>query len=202
MSPKRSATGLNRLKARTGCPAAIYRMATLPLSKSRMGVSMYLSKASWCRSRRKQSSRTPPILTVRRWYGTPSMRGKYSYAVLFSVPPHNRALPVALIFNCILRGMEKSSFLNPALVVRAARLYEGLTVADFGAGSGFFTRAAARLVGERGIVWAVDVHQDLLPRLKNLALAEGLRNVEVVCGDVEKQKGSHLPEGNFDVVRS
>ena len=96
--------------------------------------------------------------------------------------------------------MEKSSFLNPALVVRAARLYEGLKVADFGAGSGFFTRAAARLVGERGIVWAVDVHQDLLPRLKNLALAEGLRNVEVVCGDVEKQKGSHLPEGNFDVV--
>lgn len=96
--------------------------------------------------------------------------------------------------------MEKSSFLNPSLVVRAVRLHEGLKVADFGAGSGFFTRAAARLVGERGIVWAVDVHQDMLPRLKNLALAEGLRNVEVIHGNVEKSKGSHLPAGNFDVV--
>lgn len=98
------------------------------------------------------------------------------------------------------RGVEQSSFLNPGHVVRAARLHEGMRVADFGAGSGFFTRAAARLVGEAGLVWAVDVHQDMLPRNKNLALAEGLRNVEVVHGDVEKPKGSHLPAGNFDAV--
>lgn len=75
-----------------------------------------------------------------------------------------------------------------------------MRVADFGAGSGFFTRAAARLVGESGLVWAVDVHQEMLPRIKNLALAEGLHNVEVVHGNIEKAKGSHLPAENFDVV--
>lgn len=73
-------------------------------------------------------------------------------------------------------------------------------VADLGAGSGFFARAAARLVGEQGLVWAVDLNRELLPRIQNLALGEGLRNVEVMCGDLEKEQGTHLPEGSIDFV--
>lgn len=96
--------------------------------------------------------------------------------------------------------MVESSFLNPTAALRAAKLHEGMRVADFGSGSGFFTRAAARLVGGSGLVWAVDAHQEMLPRLKNLALQEGLRNVEVVHGNVEAQGGSHLPADNFDLV--
>jgi ubiquinone/menaquinone biosynthesis C-methylase UbiE len=96
--------------------------------------------------------------------------------------------------------MAESSFLNPTKVLRAAKLHDGDKVADFGAGSGFFTRAAARLVGGRGLVWAVDAHQDMLPRIKSLALEEGLHTVEVVHGNVEKPGGSHLPENNFDLV--
>src|SRR3989344_3489734 len=96
--------------------------------------------------------------------------------------------------------MAESSFLNPTRTLRAAKLHDGARVADFGAGSGFFTRAAARLVGGRGLVWAVDVHQDMLPRLKNLALQEGLHNVEVVHGNVERAGGSNLPDENFDLV--
>ncbi len=96
--------------------------------------------------------------------------------------------------------MAESSFLNPTRTLRAAKLHEGERVADFGAGSGFFTRAAARLVGGKGLVWAVDVHQEMLPRIKKLALEEGLSNVEVVHGDVERAGGSHLPEDNFDLV--
>lgn len=75
-----------------------------------------------------------------------------------------------------------------------------MKVADFGAGSGFFTRAAARAVGPGGVVWAVDTHREILSRIKNYALAEGLENVEVVHGDAAAPKGSHLPEHSFDVV--
>jgi ubiquinone/menaquinone biosynthesis C-methylase UbiE len=73
-------------------------------------------------------------------------------------------------------------------------------VADLGAGSGFFTRAAARAVGDSGVVWAVDQRGDLLPRLKNLAAGEGLSNVEVVQGDAQVVGGTHLPEGAFDMA--
>ncbi len=96
--------------------------------------------------------------------------------------------------------MEESSFLNPTRALRAAKLRDGERVADCGVGSGFFTRAAARLVGGKGLVWAVDVHQDMLSRVKKLSLEEGLHNVEVVHGNVERSGGSHLPDDNFDVV--
>ena len=75
----------------------------------------------------------------------------------------------------------------------------GMIVADFDSGSGFFTRAAAREVAP-GAVWAVDANRESLPRLKNLATGEGLKNVEVVAGSIEKVGGTHLPENMFDVV--
>ena len=79
-----------------------------------------------------------------------------------------------------------------------AKVGEGSVVADLGAGSGFFTRALGREVGESGRVWAVDIHRELLPRIKTIALAEGLQNVEVVHGDVETVGGTNLPENHFD----
>ena len=94
--------------------------------------------------------------------------------------------------------MDGSAFLTPAKVVQSAKIQEGMHVADLGAGSGFFARAAARAVGPKGVVWAVDIQQDLLSRIKNLAAVEGLHNVEVVHGDVESKNGSHLPPGQFD----
>lgn len=96
--------------------------------------------------------------------------------------------------------MEESTFLNPARVISAAHVHEGMYVADLGCGSGFFTRAAARAVGEQGVVWAVDIHSELLPRLKNLAHGEGLTNVEVVQGDAEVVGGTHLPDQAFDLA--
>jgi ubiquinone/menaquinone biosynthesis C-methylase UbiE len=95
--------------------------------------------------------------------------------------------------------MGESAFLDPGKVIRAAKLHEGMRVADLGAGSGFFTRAAAREVAPKGMVWAVDIQQDILSRIKNLAVLEGLHNVEVVHGDIEKVGGTHLPKEQFDV---
>lgn len=95
--------------------------------------------------------------------------------------------------------MAESLFLNPVLAVEAAKIHDGMMVADFGAGSGFFTRAAARAVGESGRVWAVDIERELLSRIKNLSLAEALTNVEVIHGDIATQGGSNLPDHYFDL---
>jgi len=94
--------------------------------------------------------------------------------------------------------MAESSFLNPAAALRAAKLHEGLTVADLGAGSGFFARAAAREVGEEGRVWALDIDGELLPRLRHLAEAENLNNIEVLRADIEH--GSGLPASSVDLA--
>ncbi len=96
--------------------------------------------------------------------------------------------------------MDASTFLSPVDTLRAAKLCEDMTVADFGAGSGHFTLAAAQTVGNRASVWAVDGCKDFLSRIKNHATAAGLGNVEVVRGDVEKEGGSNLPAEHFDLV--
>ncbi len=93
----------------------------------------------------------------------------------------------------------ESSFLNPQRALAAAHISEGSRVADLQAGSGFFARAAARAAGQAGQVWAIDPNPDMLPRLKNLALAEGLHTVEVVRGTVEKLGATLLPDATMDV---
>jgi ubiquinone/menaquinone biosynthesis C-methylase UbiE len=96
--------------------------------------------------------------------------------------------------------MEESTFLNPGKVIALSGVSEGMRVADFGASAGFFARAAARAVGPVGVVWAVDLNGDLLTRVKNLALAEGLHNVEILRGDPSAPQGTDLPANSFDFV--
>lgn len=96
--------------------------------------------------------------------------------------------------------MSPGSFLNPNETLKAANLAAGQHVADIAAGSGFFTRAAARLVGPTGEVWAVDNNRELLSRIKNIALAEGLENVDIVQGNPVRAQGTHLPSEVFDLV--
>ncbi len=92
------------------------------------------------------------------------------------------------------------SFLNPQTTLDAVHISEGSRVADLSAGSGFFARAAARAVGQEGLVWAIDANPDMLVRLKNLSLGEGLHNIEVVRGTVEKLAGTKLPDATMDVA--
>ena len=58
----------------------------------------------------------------------------------------------------------------------------GKTVADIGAGSGWFTVRAARRVGETGTVYAVDINPEAVRYIKSRILKENLRNVKTVLG--------------------
>lgn len=91
-------------------------------------------------------------------------------------------------------------FSNPESNVEAFDLRLGMKVADFGAGSGFYSFAAAKRVGESGRVYAVDVQKDLLVKVKNEARKRGLLNVEVIAGDIEKRGGTRLRDGFLDAV--
>src|SRR5262245_19977104 len=58
----------------------------------------------------------------------------------------------------------------------------GATVADVGAGGGFFTTRLATAVGPSGHVFAVDVEDSALDRLRRRLSEESHRNVTVVKG--------------------
>lgn len=56
----------------------------------------------------------------------------------------------------------------------------GKSVADIGAGSGFFTVLAARRVGDKGTVYAVDINPEAIEYINARAKKEDLHNVKTV----------------------
>jgi len=92
-------------------------------------------------------------------------------------------------------------FSDPEKNIEQFSLGKGMYVADFGAGSGFYSFAAAKEVGETGKVYAVDVQKDLLEKLKNEARKmRHLANIEIIWADIEHLGGTRLREGSMDAV--
>jgi ubiquinone/menaquinone biosynthesis C-methylase UbiE len=73
----------------------------------------------------------------------------------------------------------------------------GKTVADIGAGSGWFTVRAARRVGEGGIVYAVDINPESIRYIVVRAEKEQLNNVKTILG---KSDNPLLPAASVDSV--
>ena len=91
-------------------------------------------------------------------------------------------------------------FLDPQKNVRQLNLDLGMTVADIGAGTGFYTFEASKEVGETGKVYAIDIQKDLLSKIKNEANERNFKNVEIIWGDAEKENGTGLKNESVDVV--
>src|SRR3954468_12533649 len=89
-------------------------------------------------------------------------------------------------------------FSDPAKNVAMLGVDHGMKVVDLGAGSGFYSIESAKRTGPTGRVYAVDVQQDLLSKLKNTAAVAGIRNIEVVWGNIEKLGGTKLREAIAD----
>lgn len=82
-------------------------------------------------------------------------------------------------------------------IVAALGVRGGSSVADIGAGRGFFTTRLARTVGPGGRVYAVDVADDDLRRLRERVEEQGLSQVQVVEGERDDPR---LPAGSIDAA--
>src|SRR5688500_13858076 len=76
------------------------------------------------------------------------------------------ALPMGVQGAPWLERREREDEENPDLAMRLIRVQRGQTVADLGAGSGYYTRRLARAVGDTGRVYAVDIQQGMLDLLQ------------------------------------
>jgi ubiquinone/menaquinone biosynthesis C-methylase UbiE len=82
-------------------------------------------------------------------------------------------------------------------VVAAAGVRPGMSVADIGAGEGYYTVRLAPLVGPRGRVLAQDIVPEVRDRLAERVQRESLDNVTVQLGRPENPK---LPATSFDRI--
>lgn len=110
------------------------------------------------------------------------------------------ALSASLGAGCRPLGFAlggRDGWQKPDQVVQALAIRPGESVADLGAGSGYFTLRLAKAAGPAGRVFAVDVDAADLEDLGRRARELGFSNVQpVLAGPAD----SGLPEGGADLV--
>lgn len=84
-----------------------------------------------------------------------------------------------------LERTEREIEEEPETALNAIGIAPGSTVADVGAGSGYFTVRMARRVGAQGRVYANDLQPEMLAMLASRLQKEGVRNVTLVQGTVD-----------------
>ena len=67
-------------------------------------------------------------------------------------------------------------------VMNTLGIVPGKSVADIGAGSGFFTVLVARRVGDKGMVYAVDINPEAIQYIDVRLKKEDLHNVKTILG--------------------
>ena len=85
----------------------------------------------------------------------------------------------------LLEPPDREAWQKPDQVMDALHIAEGTTVADLGAGGGWFTVRLARRVGKQGRVFAVDVQRLMIAAIQRRVQREGFGNVEAVLGKLD-----------------
>ena len=92
---------------------------------------------------------------------------------------------------------EREAEEAPDAALDAIGIARGATVADIGAGAGYFTWRLAERVGPAGKVYANDIQPEMLTLLRKNIEARHLTNVETVLGAEDDPK---LPAERMDLV--
>lgn len=89
----------------------------------------------------------------------------------------------------LLEPPDREAWQKPDQVMDALHVAEGTTVADLGAGGGWFTMRLARRVGPNGRVYAVDVQRLMIEAIRRRIEREGLQQIVVpVLGSYDDPK--------------
>jgi len=108
----------------------------------------------------------------------------------------NRDWLIARAYILMLESSGRVEDLQIDRVIDILGIEPGTTVADIGAGTGVFTRPFAVALNGQGVVYAVDVNDELLEHIERTAREAGLDTVRVVRAAADDPR---LP-GPVDVI--
>ena len=96
-----------------------------------------------------------------------------------------------------LERPEREEEEKTELLVEALKIRPGEVMADIGAGTGYFSRRLARKVGDQGVVYAVDIQQEMLDLMSRTNALLNIRNIKVILGTPTDPK---LPSETIDTI--
>ena len=85
----------------------------------------------------------------------------------------------------------------PNRLIEMLKLKAGDVVADIGVGTGYIARRISRKIGETGIVYGVEIQQEMLDILAEKMAEEGITNIKGVLGTITDPK---LPPNSVDLA--
>jgi len=83
-------------------------------------------------------------------------------------------------YIALLEDPQRDAYQKPHEVTMALDIKEGETVADIGAGSGYFALRLAHHVGDKGRVYAVDINPDMIVYMNRRIRDMQLKNIETI----------------------
>ncbi len=93
------------------------------------------------------------------------------------------------------------AMLDAERVLTEAGIRQDMQVAELGIGGvGHFLLPAAQMVGRAGHVYGVDILKPVLEANQSRMRLAGVNNVEFIWGDIERPKGTKLPDSSMDMV--
>jgi arsenite methyltransferase len=96
-------------------------------------------------------------------------------------PDHLRPFEDVEKYIAFLERADRATWQRPDAVISALGLKGDETVADVGAGSGYFSFRLARAL-PRGSVEAIDVEPEMVRHIHHKAMTEGIHNLHVTLG--------------------
>ena len=94
----------------------------------------------------------------------------------------------------ILEDDARYVLLQPEKTLRQFGLREGMTFVDIGAGTGFFSRAASNIVGEKGTVYAADISSEMLDAFRRVSVPNNVQLLQ------SKEYEVSIPSAQADLV--
>jgi ubiquinone/menaquinone biosynthesis C-methylase UbiE len=107
------------------------------------------------------------------------------------------ALPMGVQGAEWLERRERDIEEDTNLAIRLLGIKKGWTVADVGAGSGYFAVRLAKAVGDKGVVYANDFQPGMLDLLRQNVARAKLNNIVPVLGAIDDPK---LPAASIDLA--
>jgi ubiquinone/menaquinone biosynthesis C-methylase UbiE len=92
---------------------------------------------------------------------------------------------------------ERDVWMDTPKLFQYAQIGTGSVVADVGCHEGYLSIRLAKKIGPSGKVYAVDVREDRLQRLKENVALDKLSNIEAILGDYDDPK---LPLNALDAI--
>lgn len=91
----------------------------------------------------------------------------------------------------VLETERRIEGLQITKVIETLKIKPGQRVGDLGTGSGLFTRPIAKKLGNKGLVYAIDIDPGLLKHVEKTAAAEKITNIKTVLAAEDDPK---IPE--------